>query len=75
MDEAVGVTAWVYEGTELVDEFEGEGGGAGADTERYLERYHGLVVDPCGPYQPAPNDDPDAAIASVKPPTRTLERE
>lgn len=75
MDEAVGVTAWVYEGTELIDEFSGEEAGEGADTELYLERYHGITVDACGPYQPAPNYDPAAAIADVEAPATTLDRQ
>lgn len=72
MDEAVGVTAWVYAGNVLLDEFEGEEGGEGADTEQYLERYHGVLVNSCGPYRPAPEYDPVSAIADVEAPTETL---
>lgn len=72
MDEAVGVNAWVYDGRVLVDEFEGDEGGEGADTELYLERYHDVVVDSCGPYRPAPNYDPDAALSDVEAPAETL---
>lgn len=74
MDEAVGVNAWIYEGTELIDEFSGEEAGEGADTELYLEQYHGITVDSCGPYQPAPDYDPAAAIADVAAPAKTLDR-
>lgn len=72
MDEAVGVNAWVFDGDELIDEFEGAEAGQGADTEQYLERYHGLLVDSCGPYRAAPNYDPVAAISDVDAPTRRL---
>jgi len=73
MDEAIGVNAWVYDGDEQIDSFEGHELHGGADTEAYLERYHGVNVKRAGTYRRSRRYHPslDLARRSVAP-ERTL---
>lgn len=75
MDEAIGVNAWVYDGTECIDEFEGAELLSGLDTEAYLERFHGVLVDRAGPYMATGPYRPSEALAVVEPPERSLASE
>ncbi|MFC7077264.1 hypothetical protein [Haloarcula halophila] len=63
LDEAIGVHAKVYEGGTCIDEFEGARTHSGADTEAYLERYHGVSVESAGPYRTSPYYHPSIDIA------------
>lgn len=67
MDEAIGVNARVFDGTECIDTFEGRHILQGLDTEAYLERFHGVVVDSAGPYLPSAPYDPSLSLATEQP--------
>jgi hypothetical protein len=74
MDEAVGVNAWVYEAGAEVDAYEGVEGWQGADTEAYLERFHGVRVDRAGPYATSRPYRPSVHLATLDPPTTRRRR-
>lgn len=67
MDEAIGVNAWVYDGTERIDTFEGKELLDGLDTEAYLERFHGVLVDRAGPYAARMPYNPSLGLADKEP--------
>lgn len=69
MDEGIGVNAWVFDESELLDTFEGEVILNGLDTEAYLERFHGVVVDRAGPYVSSAVCDPSLTLATEHPDT------
>ena len=78
-DTADAGNAELYEGTEKIDHFRGGMGRLGYDTAAYLERYHGIVVDPTSPkmrwggestYNPGPdlrNEDPERTLTGTPP--------
>ncbi|WP_247729021.1 hypothetical protein [Halovivax limisalsi] len=72
LDEQVGVHAWIYDGHERIDTFRGDEALAGLDTEAYLERFHGVVVDSAGPYLSRAPFEPARAFAQIEPPERAL---
>jgi hypothetical protein len=75
-DEGPSDIAFVFRRDEEIDGFMGDHQLACVDVEAYLERYHGLVVDPPTPYTPRkpfvaadalPADPPDQSLADEPP--------